>query len=164
MKQIAQIRGKVLKLLENLQIYVSCLPETEMEALTLMRDPAVRVAIADGVLRGLGADLPDPEVSPEYFNKTRRAVGRVGLRGEPRKRKYKKRDKEFWKQPKRAAKKAEAHHEPTREVSRERPEELIAEGFTRVTEQELSALLAPGVLPPIYKSVTEVTESGESLA
>jgi hypothetical protein len=89
MKQTVLIRSKILKLIQNLRIYISCLPETEMEALKKLQDPEVHLRIADYALNQLGADVPVPGVSPEYFNKTKRAIAKVpGMK--PKKRRYRK--------------------------------------------------------------------------
>lgn len=98
MKQTVLIRSKILKLIQNLRIYISCLPDTEMEALQKLQDPEVHLRIADYALNQLGADVPVPGVSPEYFNKTKRAIAKVsGLK--PKKRRYRKLSP-TWNEPK----------------------------------------------------------------
>ena len=98
MKQTVLIRSKILKLIQNLRIYISCLPDTEMEALQKLQDPEVHLRIADYALNQLGADVPIPGVSPEYFNKTKRAIAKIpGVK--PKKRRYRKLS-ESWNKPK----------------------------------------------------------------
>jgi len=96
MKQVVLVRGKVLKLIQNLRIYISCLPDTEIEALDRLRDPQVHMRIADYVLMELGEIQSTPAKHPEYFSKTLRAVKVVGAK---KKRRYRKLS-ESWQKPK----------------------------------------------------------------
>ena len=96
MKQVVLVRGKVMKLLQNLRIYISCLPDTELEALERLRDPQVYMRIADYVLMELGEIQSTPAKHPEYFSKTLRAVKVVGAK---KKRRYRKLS-ESWQKPK----------------------------------------------------------------
>ena len=100
MKQTVLVRQKMLRLIQNHRIYISCLPDTEMEALQKLQDPDVHIRIADYALMELGADIPAPSKNPEYFNKTKRAMAKVpGMK--PKKRRYRKLS-ESWSKPKEA--------------------------------------------------------------
>jgi len=75
MKQQTLIRNKVLALIQNLAIYVSCLSEREEQALIALKDVAVRQRIADYILTELGAEM-NAGNTDERFDKNRRAAAK----------------------------------------------------------------------------------------
>ena len=86
MKHPELIRARVLRLIQALRIYISCLPETEEEAMKLLLNAEVHVRITDHVLWELGnREVRDGQYE-RYYGDTRRAIGKLGLRGETRKR------------------------------------------------------------------------------
>lgn len=66
MKQLTLIRDYVRnRLVSQLRAWISCLPETELEALTKLQDPRTAEAIADHVVHELGHRTPSNTVSTE---------------------------------------------------------------------------------------------------
>lgn len=61
MRQVSLIRSRVLMSLKNLKIWISCLPDTEHEALKRLTGPEgnqTAARIADYVLKELGHEPP----------------------------------------------------------------------------------------------------------
>lgn len=78
MKQVALVRGLILRKLKEFRILISCLPETEHEALAKLNGTeGVKTAarIADFVLQELGHE--PPAMTPEGTSPTVRAARQV---------------------------------------------------------------------------------------